>query len=445
MRATRTTDQRTQTTRLSSAAPFVATTVFVAIVASQLVMLTIWARSGFAAPAYIFLRGPAGLLALEVFLFAQAISGVILVVRRPDNVVGWLIMAFAVFCAYAGFTTGYSAGGPATSEPVREWLAWAGSWLIFPGTALLAVATAFYFPTGRLQGSRWRIPLAGTAVAALVAGVSLAVAPGPLPLFPTIANPMAASGEPGPVGVLIVVGFVGLGLGSLFAGASLVARYRVADRVGRLQLRWYVAAVLLTVIGFLAYLGAILFLEDGSALGELLVTVFFLVLAIPPVAIVIAILRYRLYDIDSILSRAFVYGGLTAILAGLYAASIRLFNGLFTAVTGETSDLALVLTTLLLATTFTPLKGRLERFVDARLRPQPADEAVPNLPLDEPALIALVDRRVQVALDRRWSDQPAEAGRSAGSKSSIDADLLTDESALSATTLGRQAGELDLG
>jgi hypothetical protein len=85
-------------------------------------------------------------------------------------------------------------------------------------------------------------------------------------------------------------------------------------------------------------------------------------------AIGIAILRYRLYDIDVIVDRAFVYGALTAILAGLYAASVRLFQALFTGVTGESSDAALVLTTLVLATSFTPIKRRLETIVERRYR-----------------------------------------------------------------------------
>jgi hypothetical protein len=145
---------RPKATRAGTAAAFVTAVVFLAIVASQLLMVTIWARSAFAPPAYIFLHGPAGLLALEVFLVAQTTSGMILVIRRPENVVGWLIMGFAVLSAYAGFATGYSAGGPGTSEAARGWLAWGGSWLVFPGTAFLAIATAFYFPTGHLPGSR---------------------------------------------------------------------------------------------------------------------------------------------------------------------------------------------------------------------------------------------------------------------------------------------------
>jgi hypothetical protein len=88
--------------------------------------------------------------------------------------------------------------------------------------------------------------------------------------------------------------------------------------------------------------------------------------ALPPVAIVVAISRYRLFDIDAILSRTFVFGALTAILAGVYTASIRLFNSLFTALTGEASDAALVITTLVIAASFTPIRRRLEAVVERR-------------------------------------------------------------------------------
>ena len=190
--------------------------------------------------------------------------------------------------------------------------------------------------------------------------------------------------------------------GSVDAFESLVARYHVADAVARAQLRWYVAAALVTVVGFVSYLAGILLLEPASTLGELVVTLLFLALALPPVAIVIAIQRYRLYDIDTILSRALVYGGLTAILAGLYTASIRLFNSLFAAITGENSDLALVLTTLLLATTFTPIKGRLERVVEARRQSHPGSANALAPLLDNPSFVALIDRRIEAALDHRW-------------------------------------------
>jgi len=109
-------------------------------------------------------------------------------------------------------------------------------------------------------------------------------------------------------------------------------------------------------------------LPPDSPLGEAILVAFLVSAALPPIALFVSITRYRLYDIDTILSRAFVFGTLTAILAGVYTASIRLFNSLFTALTGENSDAALVITTLVIAASFTPIKRRLEAFVERRFR-----------------------------------------------------------------------------
>jgi hypothetical protein len=94
-----------------------------------------------------------------------------------------------------------------------------------------------------------------------------------------------------------------------------------------------------------------------------------------PISVFRAITSHHLYEIDQIISRTFAYGALTAILAGVYTASVRLFNWVFVAVTGQESEAALVITTLILATTFTPIKTRLERFAGERFKPAPAGAA----------------------------------------------------------------------
>jgi hypothetical protein len=130
-----------------------------------------------------------------------------------------------------------------------------------------------------------------------------------------------------------------------------------------------------------------------------------------PLAAAVGILRYGLFDIDQILSQAFVYGALSAILAGLYTASIRLFNWLFASVTGAESELALVLTTLLLATTFTPIKKRLEGVVERRYKS--ADE-VPTRGEDEP----LPQTRAELsALIQQVIDEDRRSGRRARPRS----------------------------
>ncbi len=116
-----------------------------------------------------------------------------------------------------------------------------------------------------------------------------------------------------------------------------------------------------------------------------------------------AITRYGLYEIDFLINRTFVFGALTAVLAGLYAAGIRFFQVLFVAVTGQESDGALVLTTLVLATTFTPIKSRLEAI--AARRYHPAAGAAPEPAPVDPALRALVADLVREELARRDPDR----------------------------------------
>ncbi len=131
-------------------------------------------------------------------------------------------------------------------------------------------------------------------------------------------------------------------------------------------------------------------------------------------ATAIGVMRYGLYEIDALIDRTFVFGALTAVLAGLYAAGIRFFQGIFVGLTGQESDGALVLTTLVLATTFTPIKQRLEAIVARRYQKEPSGEAA--LEPSAPAAVAapspargdanlrkLIREMVQEELDRRTS------------------------------------------
>jgi hypothetical protein len=152
-------------------------------------------------------------------------------------------------------------------------------------------------------------------------------------------------------------------------------RYRrVSTRGERLQTKWvlagFVAWFLLLMVQSLPYAYLTSF-PPGSPLpawAGASSALWWFSLSIVPGCLTIAILRYRLYEIDIIINRALVYGGLTAILAGLYAASISLFQRTFVALTGNKSDAAIVLTTLILASVFTPLRTRLQAAVDRRFK-----------------------------------------------------------------------------
>lgn len=168
-------------------------------------------------------------------------------------------------------------------------------------------------------------------------------------------------------------------------------------------------------------LGGSVFIVGGSMLGsaneafrDLTYTVAVLSACSLPIAVLQAVTSHRLYDIDRIIGRTFAYGALTAILAGLYAASVRLFQGVFVALTGDESDAALVLTTLVLATTFTPIKTRLEKAAEKRFKQvetpvASSAELVAGDALFTAEQLAAIDSRIEAAVRRALG--PASQGK----------------------------------
>ncbi len=375
---------------------------------AQVASLIIWSRTGFAAPGYVFMSGPTAILALHFSLTAQAAAALVLTIRRPENPVGWAVLVFALVTASATpVMTATADTMPAAADATLAWVAWLVSWFVFPTASLLSFFLAFVFPTGHLASATWRPRLAAVVLACCLAAFGIAARDGPLLFFPGIDNPLRLAAGPDARVVTAMVVLL-LGASGCVAGAALVDRYRVSDEVMRVQIRWYIASGILLASAYVLFAIALVVLEPTNALGEITETCFFAALGIPPIAITIAILRYRLYDIDTIINRTFVYGALTAVLAGIYTASIRLFNDVFVAVTGESSDAALVITTLLLATSFTPIKRRLEAVAARRFDQRaPQAEVAPvqgdAWMLDDPVFLAALDARIHAALDARAS------------------------------------------
>jgi hypothetical protein len=165
---------------------------------------------------------------------------------------------------------------------------------------------------------------------------------------------------------------------ALFTSGAIAQIYRytrVSNLTQRLQTKWVVFGFSGATVGILVFLASSFFLpalrQPGSSrIASMMIGIpFFAVsLLLIPISIEIAIRRYRLWEIDPLINRALVYGMLTAILAGTYSASITFSQRMFIAFTGEKSDGAIVLTTLVVASMFTPVKSRLQDFVDARLK-----------------------------------------------------------------------------
>ena len=319
---------------------------------------------------------------------------------------GWILALIALVEAARDFAVGYVTYARLADPPLpaAQVVAWLPAWIELPAATLLLILLLLVFPDGRPLSRRWALAAwLGAAGAALLA-IGVALAPGKLEIFTAIENPFGVGGALGSfLPIVSATGFIVLTASVLAAAASMVLRYRRARGVERQQLKWF---------AFTAVLGALLFgpffaffvLARESPIAEAAAAATLLEFALVPVTVAIAILRHGLYDIDLILSRTFVYGSLMAILAGLYTASIRLFQSLFVAVTGNESDAAIVIATLMLATTFTPLKRRLEGVVEARYRDGPRGEREATAdgegdraqlsPAELEALIERVSRRV---------------------------------------------------
>ena len=152
------------------------------------------------------------------------------------------------------------------------------------------------------------------------------------------------------------------------AALSLVARYRAAGPDVRSQIRWFMVAGTLVTITLVPLAQLFVFVSPREGRGQDLWVTFFVCASLFPAAIWLAITRHRLYDIDRLVNRAFVHGTMIALLAGVFTASIGLSQRLFVHVTGDTSDVAIVLTTLVAAAAYTTVRRRLERLADRLFR-----------------------------------------------------------------------------
>jgi hypothetical protein len=291
--------------------------------------------------------------------------GALVASRRPENLVGWLLCLFALSESVQLFGAEYAIYALLSrpnSLPAGEAMAWTSYWIL-PVIIGLSVFYLLLFPTGLLPSRGWR-PLAWLTVAFVFVGViSGAFSTGPVEGLSPIRNPLGIDGFPNVYGaVLDIMAPVLL----VAAAASVFMRLRYAIGVESQQIKWFAYAAAATVIGlFLAYViptvidTPLWFERAGYAV---------LIAVIPaiPISIGIAILRYRLYDIDIIINRTLVYGSLTATLVALYFGGIVVLQRIFVALTGQQSTLAVVASTLLIAALFNPLRRRIQSFIDRR-------------------------------------------------------------------------------
>lgn len=300
---------------------------------------------------------PFGESVLLVGVTASAVAGGMVASRRPANPVGWLFLVSALSFAATAFVSEYAKYGLLTepgSLPLARMMVWPLTWLWVPGAVAILVFVPLYFPDGRLVSRRWR-PVAWFAVffSVLAAFVS-ALEPGDIQ-GEGLANPMGTE-LPQPLAAALDLVFLPLWLGLLFVSAfSLVVRFRRSGREERQQIKWLTFAAVLIPVWFL------LNAPVQRAFPNLFLVIDSLALATVPVAAGIAILRYRLYDIDLVINRTLVYGALTACVVGVY---ILLVGYLGQLLHTETNLLVSLIATGVVAVLFAPLRERLQRIVN---------------------------------------------------------------------------------
>jgi hypothetical protein len=301
---------------------------------------------------------------LETSMVALGYStvGAIVASRLPESPIGWLFCAIGLIFGLSHFSAEYAAYdllAPSRSLPAGEAFAWLTSWVWVFGLALI-VYLDLLFPNGRLPSVRWRWFAWFTAIVLLPAAILTALSPG-LILSSTLQNPLGIEGLPNAskeieafMYALVVVG-----------ASSMLARLRHAGRIERQQIKWFAYATAVAISGVI--LKNTVYTAVGLTwvwwVGLVLTTVG---VVSSPVAMGIAIFRYRLYQIDIIINRTLVYGSLTAVLASVYLGGVVLLQYAFRALSGEGSQLAVVASTLIIAALFIPLRRRIQSFIDRR-------------------------------------------------------------------------------
>jgi len=291
----------------------------------------------------------------------------------PNNPIGWLFCATGLLFGVTDFSIEYAiyallvAPG---SLPAGEAAAWIFSWVWVPAIGL-SVFLPLVFPNGRLPSPRWRWFFWLSLLLILVGAISQMFAPGLVANLGGIYNPLGVEGLPN-VWKLIQTLLYALLLVSV---ASLFVRRLRASGVERQQLKWFTYAATLAVIGLILTF-TISELTGSVWLGWAGYALALVGLIGIPISMGIAILRYRLYEIDLIINRTLVYGSLTGLLALLYFGSVTALQYLFSLLTGQGNTLAIVASTLAIAALFNPLRRRIQKFIDRRFYRRKYDAAM---------------------------------------------------------------------
>jgi hypothetical protein len=282
--------------------------------------------------------------------------GAILAVLRPRSPIGWLLLLGGVALVLGDFSLTYversiEVGPELPGYRLADWLAPVLSWFAYP---LLIVWLPLLFPDGRLPGRRWRI-VGLVAAVNLVVGVAAAFfTPQAGDFGRRLPNPTALGG---PITELVWAANAAVAAGLVIASVvAVIVRFRRSQGTERQQMKWLVASVVLVAVAILAL---------AAQTNELGWAFFMSAIALLPVAIGIAVLRYRLYEIDRLISRTIGWAIVTGLLVGAFAVLVLGLQAIVEPLTGG-NTLAIAGSTLVVAALFQPLRSRVQRAVDRR-------------------------------------------------------------------------------
>ena len=296
--------------------------------------------------------------------FGIGLVGLIIALRQRHNPLGWLFLAGALIGALHAASGEYAIRGLtlASGLPGTDWVAWVSNFIIsvlFPGGLLVFIL--LLFPTGRVPSRRWRI-LTYVSVVYTVLLLFFTTAPDyPMMIAPNVRRVMPPVSIKGFSSTFLANFWVIWPLGILLllaATVSLMARYRRSAGEERQQIKWFAYAVAITVVAYAASIPFQLSSSYNAPLSNVIIEAGFGVAL--PVACGIAILRYRLYGIDLVISRTLVYGALAVLITGVYV-GIAVGIGEFVGSGGRPNLGLSILATAIVAMGFQPARAWLQR------------------------------------------------------------------------------------
>jgi MFS family permease len=313
-------------------------------------------------------------LTLDLGFAAFAVVGALLIARRPANAVGWIMASTGLMVSVFNLGSAYATYVMATRgrpDALAVFGAWAGNCYWFVMLSLALIYLPMLFPDGRLISRRW-LPFAliGGIGAFGVALLGALADPLVVPYDSNykIDNPIGMEGLASPSNLPVFVVFeilFAVGVGG--AAASVIVRLRRSRGVERRQLEWF-AYVTALFFGGAMLTGVVSDVSGVGWLGSISFILSVVGLVCLPIAVGIAVLKYRLYDIDIIINRTLVYGSLTLMLLLVYFGGVTTTQALFRTLTGQQQQpqLAVVVSTLAIAALFNPLRHRIQSFIDRR-------------------------------------------------------------------------------